>query len=106
MIWEGGWERREEEGGNEKEERKRKSRGRYRGEREEELADYTKSILTIWIPHLHHSQERIRIVFKKLLKCSCPHSGSTKGITYSTVAGSFLEDVRRLTVGHSCLVWP
>lgn len=60
------------------EERRRRRRG-------EEVPDYTKSILTIWIPHLHHSQERVRIVFKKLLKCSCPHSGSTETFTLLTV---------------------
>ena len=50
-----------------------------RGRRRKEVVDDTKSTLTIWAPHLHHSQERIRIVFKKLLKRSSPHSGSTNG---------------------------
>ena len=100
MIWEekgDGKERRrekerrgeggEEGGGKKKEGGGREKQGGEIGKREEEeergrrkeVVDDTKSTLTIWAPHLHHSQERIRIVFKKLLKRSSPHSGSANG---------------------------
>ena len=85
-------------------------RGRHRGEEEEEGGrgarlykehpDYLDSSLA---PFSRESQDCLQKTSEMQLPALWKHRNIH--ITYSTVAGPFHEDVRRLTVGHSCLEW-